>query len=91
MSDLADGRAATPVVASSTFPSPCVAERGPEPARYAFTNCRVLFAREAESLICHAHPVYQEHERLEKMRSFVSQLPVHLLSRARELSRNPWC
>lgn len=68
------------------------AERGPEPARFAFTNARVLFAREPEiERLLPQIPVYQERERLEKMRSFVSQLPMHLsflVLGAR--SGNPW-
>lgn len=69
-----------------------VAERGPEPARYAFTSCRALFTRDAEvTRLLTRIPVYQEHERLEKMRSFVSQLPVHLSYLVLgELSKNPW-
>jgi predicted nucleotidyltransferase len=69
-----------------------VAERGPEPARYAFTNCRVLFTRDDEVLqLLPRIAVYQEHERSEKLRSFASQLPVHLSYLVLgELSRNPW-
>lgn len=56
-----------------------VAQRGPEPARYAFTSARVLVSRDPSiDSIVPTIAVYQEHERLEKMRSFVSQLPVHL-------------
>jgi predicted nucleotidyltransferase len=69
-----------------------VAERGPEPARYAYTAARVLFTRDREvDQVLPRIPVYQEGERLEKMRSFVSQLPVHLsYLELGELSRNAW-
>jgi predicted nucleotidyltransferase len=69
-----------------------VAERGPEPARYAFMNCRVLFARHpAVTRLVTRIPMYQEHERFEKLRSFVSQLPVHLsYLELGELSQNTW-
>lgn len=69
-----------------------VAERGPEPARSAFTNARILFTRDTDvARVLPLIPVYQEHERLEKMRSFVSQLPVHLsFLELGEYSRNDW-
>lgn len=69
-----------------------VAERGPEPARYAFTAARVLFSRDTEvTRLLPAIPVYRERERLEKMRSFVSQLPVHLSYLVLgDLSDNAW-
>lgn len=68
------------------------AERGPEPARFAFTNARVLFTREPEvERVLPQIPVYQERERLEKVRSFVSQLPVHLAYlELGARSDNPW-
>lgn len=55
------------------------AERGPEPARFAFTDAIVAFSRipDLASVLCQI-PVYPEAEREEKMKSFVSQLPVHL-------------
>ncbi|HET8569450.1 MAG TPA: nucleotidyltransferase domain-containing protein [Candidatus Limnocylindria bacterium] len=69
-----------------------VAERGPEPARFAFTSARALFTREPEiERLLPEIPVYQERERLEKMRSFVSQLPVHLsYLELGALSGNAW-
>jgi predicted nucleotidyltransferase len=69
-----------------------VADRGPEPARFAFTGARLLFARDEElARILPRIPVFQESERLEKMRSFVSQLPVHLAYLVLgDLSHNPW-
>jgi hypothetical protein len=56
-----------------------VAERGPEPARYAFTGAFAPFSRlpNLEALLQRI-PVYPEHERTEKLTSFASQLPVHL-------------
>lgn len=55
------------------------AERGPEPARFAFTEAIVAFSRIPDlASVLSAIPVYPEAEREEKMRSFVSQLPVHL-------------
>jgi predicted nucleotidyltransferase len=68
------------------------AERGPEPARYAFVDARPLFTRNEEiPRLLRRIPVYQERERLEKMRSFVSQLPVHLsYLELGALSQNAW-
>lgn len=55
------------------------AERGPEPARFAFTDAIAGFSRVPDlASILARIPVYPEAEREEKMRSFVSQLPVHL-------------
>lgn len=55
------------------------AERGPEPARYAFTDAIVAFSRVPDlGSVLSRIPVYQEGEREEKMKSFVSELPVHL-------------
>lgn len=55
------------------------AERGPEPARFAFTDAIVAFSRIADlTSVLSRIPVYPEAEREEKMKSFVSQLPVHL-------------
>lgn len=55
------------------------AERGPEPARFAFVRTLVPFSRdpEVERLLA-AIPAYPDHEREGKMASFASQLPVHL-------------
>ena len=55
------------------------AERGPEPARFAFTDAVIAFSRIPElASVLERIPIYQETERAEKMKSFVSQLPVHL-------------
>ena len=55
------------------------AERGPEPARFAYTDAIVAFSRIPElAAVLSRIPVYPEAERDEKMKSFVSQLPVHL-------------
>lgn len=55
------------------------AERGPEPARFAFTGAIVALSRTPGLASVLARiPVYPEAERDEKMKSFVSQLPVHL-------------
>lgn len=55
------------------------AERGPEPARFAFTDAIVAFSRTPDlAPVLSRIPVYPEAERDEKMKSFVSQLPVHL-------------
>lgn len=55
-----------------------VADHGTEPFRYSFTDAKVVLSRlpGIEALIqrCAAYP---EHERTEKMVSFVSQIPVH--------------
>jgi len=69
-----------------------VAERGPEPSRYAFTRARVVFSRvPAIAEVLATIPVYQEAERAGKMVSFVSQLPVHLsYLQLGEYSRNAW-
>ena len=55
------------------------AELGPEPARFAYTDAIVAFSRipDLASMLA-AIPVYPEAEREEKMKSFVSELPVHL-------------
>lgn len=68
------------------------AERGPEPARYAYTDAIVVASRVPElAAVVAAIPVYPERERAEKMTSFVSQLPVHLsYLQLAELSRNEW-
>jgi hypothetical protein len=68
------------------------AERGPEPTRYAFTNARIVFARDERiAEVVRRIPVYQERERAEKMKSFVSQLPVHLsYLKLGEYSANAW-
>ena len=68
------------------------AERGPEPARYAFQDAIVVFTHDpAIPALVRRIPFYQEHERLEKMRSFASQLPVHLsYLHLAEYSRNSW-
>jgi hypothetical protein len=56
-----------------------LAERGPEPARYAFTGAFAAFSRVPElDALLRRIPVYPEHERTEKLISFASQLPVHL-------------
>lgn len=69
-----------------------VADRGPEPARFAFTAARVVFARDAKIAgVLRRIPVFQESERLEKMQGFVSQLPVHLSYLVLgDLSGNAW-
>jgi hypothetical protein len=56
-----------------------VAERGPEPARYAFTGAFAAYSRAPNlDALLQRIPVYPEHERTEKLISFASQLPVHL-------------
>jgi predicted nucleotidyltransferase len=69
-----------------------LAHRGPEPARFAFSDSKVVFSRAPDLMDLLAKiPVYPEIERLEKMRSFVSQLPVHLSYLVLgERSKNNW-
>jgi predicted nucleotidyltransferase len=69
-----------------------VADRGPEPSRFAFLNARLIFSRSPTIAgILERIPVYQESERAEKMTSFVSQLPVQLsYLELGEYSRNAW-
>jgi predicted nucleotidyltransferase len=69
-----------------------VADRGPEPSRFAFLNARLVFSRSpAIAGVLERIPVYQESERVEKMISFVSQLPVHMSYLALgEYSHNAW-
>jgi hypothetical protein len=56
-----------------------LAERGPEPARYAFTGAFAPYSRVPKlDALLQQIPVYPEHERAEKLISFASQLPVHL-------------
>jgi hypothetical protein len=56
-----------------------LAERGPEPARYAFTGAFAAFSSVPDlDVLLQRIPVYPEHERTEKLISFASQLPVHL-------------
>ncbi len=69
-----------------------VAMRGAEPARFAFIGTIIAFSRipHLDQLIARI-PRYPEHQRTEKMMSFVSQLPVHLsYMRLAEYSRNPY-
>jgi predicted nucleotidyltransferase len=55
-----------------------VATRGPEPMRYAFVDAKLPFARDHEvAALLKDIPVYQEHERTDKMIGFLSQIPVH--------------
>jgi hypothetical protein len=55
-----------------------VAARGPEPMRYAFVDAMLPFTRAQEvAALLQRIPLYQEHERSDKMIGFVSQLPVH--------------
>jgi len=69
-----------------------VADRGPEPSRFAFLNARLVFSRSpAIAGVLERIPVYQEAERVQKMTSFASQLPVHLsYLKLGEYSRNAW-
>lgn len=69
-----------------------VAARGPEPARFAFAKAFPAFSHIPHlSELLAEIPRYQEHERLEKMRSFVSQLPVHFsYMELADYSRNPY-
>ena len=68
------------------------ADRGPEPTRYAFSSARIVFTRDERiAEVLTRIPVYQERERAEKMKSFVSQLPVHLsYLELGEYSGNAW-
>jgi hypothetical protein len=69
-----------------------VAERGPEPARFAFVRAIPAIARlpELKDLLVQI-PEYPERERTEKMISFASQLPMHLsYLELGEYSRNPY-
>lgn len=68
------------------------AERGPEPARYAFTGAFAPFSRVPNlDALLQRIPAYPEHERTEKLISFASQLPVHLAYlRLGEYSDNPY-
>jgi predicted nucleotidyltransferase len=69
-----------------------VAERGPEPARYACTDARVVFTHDPGVVkVIQRIPIYPEAERAEKMMSFVSQLPVQMsYLELAEYSRNAW-
>jgi len=69
-----------------------VADRGPEPSRFAFLNARLVFSRSpAIARVLERIPVYQEAERVQKMTSFASQLPVHLsYLKLGGYSRNAW-
>jgi predicted nucleotidyltransferase len=53
------------------------ADRAPEPQRFAFVDALVFSKHPAVEPLVRRAASYPEHERLEKMRSFVSQLPVH--------------
>jgi hypothetical protein len=88
--DYPDRRAGGPVVSLAFLHD--VAERGSEPARFAFVNAYVAFSRAAGlSDVLARIPIYQEHERVEKLSSFASQLPVHLsYLELGEYSRNPY-
>lgn len=69
-----------------------VVARGPEPARFAFVNAIISFARVPglDQLIAEI-PCYPQHERHAKMTSFVSQLPVHLsYMHLADYSQNPY-
>jgi len=69
-----------------------VAMRGPEPARFAFVQAIPAFTR-LPNMADLLAPIaqYPEHERIEKMISFASQLPVHLsYLELGEYSRNPY-
>jgi hypothetical protein len=69
-----------------------VAERGPEPTRFAFVRAIPAISRlpGLDDLLARI-PQYPERERTEKMISFVSQLPVHLsYLELGEYSRNPY-
>ena len=69
-----------------------VAERGPEPARFAFLHAIPALTRlpNLDELLAPIAP-YPEHERTEKMISFASQLPVHLSYLILgEYSQNPY-
>jgi len=69
-----------------------VADRGPEPARYAFSEAIVAFSRipDLERVIA-TIPRYPESERTGMMLSFVSQLPVHMsYIELAEYSDNPY-
>ena len=66
--------------------------RAPEPTRFAFVDAIVAFSRlpEVERLVG-AIPVYPEHERVEKMKSFVTQLPAHFsYMELADYSQNPY-
>ncbi len=69
-----------------------VARRGPEPARFAFTDALIAWGRipDLAELIA-AIPRYPEHERHAKLVSFRSQLPVHLAyMQLADFSQNPY-
>jgi predicted nucleotidyltransferase len=69
-----------------------VAARGPEPARFAFLQAIPAFTR-LPHLADLLAPIaqYPEHQRIEKMISFASQLPVHLsYLELGEYSQNPY-
>ena len=69
-----------------------VAERGPEPARFAFSGTYLAFSRIADLRnTVERIPRYPEHERHEKLVSFASQLPVHAsYLELGEYSHNPY-
>ncbi len=69
-----------------------LAARGPEPARFAYIGTIVAFGRipDLDRLLAEI-PRYPEHERTEKLISFVSQLPVHFsYMQLAEWSQNPY-
>jgi predicted nucleotidyltransferase len=69
-----------------------LAARGPEPARFAFSDALIAFSRVPDlAALIRRIPVYPEGERMEKIISFASQLPVHLAYlRLGEYSGNPY-
>jgi hypothetical protein len=69
-----------------------VAARGPEPARFAFTDALLAYSRlpGLEDLLARI-PMYPQAERHDKLVGFASQLPVHLAYlRLGEYSDNPY-
>ncbi len=88
--DYPDGHAGGPIVDLAFLHD--MAARGSEPARFAFVNARIAWARlsDLEPVLARI-PVYPEAERLDKMAGFVSQLPVHLAYlKLGEYSSNPY-
>ncbi|KAB2865614.1 MAG: nucleotidyltransferase domain-containing protein [Anaerolineae bacterium] len=55
-----------------------VAKHGTEPYRYSFADAHIAFSRQSSvKEMVQQCSIYPEHQRLDKMMSFVAQIPVH--------------
>ena len=68
------------------------AERGDERTRFQFVKAKIVFSRRADlDQIVARIATYPEQERIEKMKSFYSQLPLHFsFMELAEYSQNPY-